>query len=294
MLAVESAVPRAPVDEDSLFQSAEDVVSESGRRLDECKRRVPAVRARVGDAAWTRMVATSESHSLARAPKHSPAVNRAYYKMQEMMLSCALQVPARTVHLCEAPGGFVQAVAEDAPPAWEWRALTIATGPAPSPRLPPGGHFVFADVRDVQQRAVLCDQGWAMLVTADGATEMDHDRLEEEHWPLLRAQTEMGLWCLGEGGVFVVKFFEGLHVQTQTWIALLTTRFESVSLIKPITSRPTNSERYLVARGFAGDRSPLRPCTVCETWMRTSLRPVVDRMAAAQAEALSAVLSRAA
>ena len=152
---------------------------------------------------------------------------------------------------------------------------------------------MFADVHTAE-RSVLCDdEGWASLVTADGAREMDHDRLEEEHLPLLHAQTDLGLACLAKGGVMLVKFFEGMDVRTQTWIALLTTRFDTVALIKPHTSRPTNSERYLIARGFGGDRTPLpRAVRVCQAWRDASLLPVLERMALAQADALAAALGR--
>jgi hypothetical protein len=95
------------------------------------------------------------------------------------------------------------------------------------------------------------------FVSADGAVAMDHSRIEEEHRPLALVQARLAFRCLRRGGVLVLKVFECLRPCTRDLIAQLTQCFESVSIIKPGSSRPTNSERYLVCRGFDGPDSSL-------------------------------------
>jgi hypothetical protein len=143
------------------------------------------------------------------------------------------------------------------------------------------------------------------LVTADGAVEMDHGQLEDAHWPLLLAQTEVALRCLGPGGAYVVKFFEGYaRDTTQAWIAALTHCFAAVSVIKPTSSRATNSERYLVCRGRhrseeggVAEEALLGAfasrLVVSSAWTRDLEEHVLDLLAAEQCAALERALRMA-
>ena len=124
-------------------------------------------------------------------------MSRAYHKLREILYTCALPPPRASVHLCEAPGGFVQAARDAAEgegdgPAWRWRALSLAGGdggaPVPHPDVASDarGRFLEGDVlaaeADAGVRALLehCAATPADLVTADGAVEMDHARLERD------------------------------------------------------------------------------------------------------------------
>lgn len=91
------------------------------------------------------------------------------------------------------------------------------------------------------------------LVTADGAAGVDHDNIEASTFPLVKAQSEVALRCLSEGGTFVLKVFESLEEETLHHLSRLCSRFTDTCVVKPTTSRPTNSERYLVFLGFKGE-----------------------------------------
>jgi cap1 methyltransferase len=54
-------------------------------------------------------------------------------------------------------------------------------------------------------------------------------------------------FVLLEGGHFVCKVFEISSPEMVHLLARLSCMFESIALIKPITSRPASSERYLVS-----------------------------------------------
>jgi 23S rRNA U2552 (ribose-2'-O)-methylase RlmE/FtsJ len=285
MLAVEWPLVRAAVAEDA-EATPPALESKVFARLARVKARVPDVDRR----AWDRAVATVT----APLPSNRKVTSRAYYKLHEIVRSCVLPVPQRALLLCEAPGGFVQCVNEWAPHA-TWTALTLPGGIAPCTDLldTSKGAFVLDDVFRVAEKedAPLCADE-CDLVTADGALEMDHGSLEAQHYPLLVAQTTVALRALGKGGTFVIKFFEGATRETQAWIAWLTTRFEHVSLIKPNSSRSTNSERYLVARGYDGVRGEeFKDVAVASMWAR-DLQRVVERMATEQADAIERALAR--
>lgn len=55
-----------------------------------------------------------------------------------------------------------------------------------------------------------------------------------------------------EGGTFVMKIFDAYTRYMVDVINLIACHFTTVSIVKPITSRMANSERYLVAKGYKG------------------------------------------
>lgn len=257
--------------------------------LARAKDRVPEARQRMGLRRWNSIV--NVPGPMERRNKDKKVINRAYHKMHEILLTCVLPRTTRSLHLCEAPGGFVQCVSEHlATREWTWLLATLPVAdPAPSSCLPyDRGSVVLCDVFHGVPDAV--DASFD-LVTADGAVEMDHARLEESHRPLLVAQCRVAFRCLSTGGTFVVKLFEGLEQDTRRVIAWISNKFESTSILKPTSSRPTNSERYLVCRRFLGDVVPderWKDAHTSRTW-DLALQNVVTRLADAQSNALDCV-----
>jgi 23S rRNA U2552 (ribose-2'-O)-methylase RlmE/FtsJ len=283
-------------------------------QLADAKRRVRDAIAAHGRRAWDLAARSVDPATAALRRRASGAASvvvasRAYHKLAEIVRTCGLPTPRRSLHLCEAPGGFVQALGDDlrergALDAWRWLAVSRAEGgPAPETACLPLRHgaFVTAELPAAGDLLVpACADAIAArvddavdLATADGAAEMDHDHLEREHFPLFVAQINVAVRCLARGGCLVVKFFEGAEAETQACLAWVSTRFDAMSVVKPRSSRPTNSERYLVACGFDGDRSATFEARgdwrVSEAWRR-ELQHVVDRMATEQANAIENAL----
>ena len=292
MLATEVFVKRASFrecDAEGNAEGNEECLSQCMKELQFEKERLPALIQRIGRQAWNRLVNRDlpPPASSDRGSRRS----RAYHKMSEINMSCALPHPSRSVHLCESPGGFVEATLyHTSHPNWTWKALSLGgegSIPPAYERLPTQrGVFLLHDIFDVEWFANHLPHSDADLVTADGAVEMDHSRLEEEHFPLLLRQTQCALACLSVGGTFVIKFFEGARSDTRRWVALLTHCFDTVSIIKPKSSRATNSERYLVGRGFR-KATPLRPaCISLNSSWDEEVGWIMDAFAKAQTLAL--------
>lgn len=91
----------------------------------------------------------------------------------------------------------------------------------------------------------------AHLVTADGGFEWDNENTQEqEAFPLIIGQILSALTLQKPGGNFVCKLFESYSMTTSKLIYLLNGVYDTVYLIKPYTSRPSNSEKYIVCKGF--------------------------------------------
>lgn len=301
MLASEIPIPRASLRPATENENVHDDRSATTRaRLSQQKSRVPAIRERIGPRRWSYCV--NAQSTMERMNRDREVLNRAYHKMNEIVLSCALSPVSTSIHLCEAPGGFVQCTFDHLRRTgsdWEWRAVTLEEGVSPvssSSKMFRNGRFIFADVLHQEDHVVTellkTFPNGVELLTADGATDMQHGHIEEEHYPLARAQTCIALRCLSTNGVFLLKLFECLSPCTRNLIARLTQCFESVSLIKPGSSRPTNSERYLVCRSFDGCTRVLEngPCVHAEGWM-VEYTHIVDGLATRQQSALERIFA---
>lgn len=90
------------------------------------------------------------------------------------------------------------------------------------------------------------------LVTADGGFDysIDFNQQEQLSAKLIFAELVCAVNISAKGANFVLKIFDIYTVITVKIIYLLTLYYESVSIIKPHTSRPANSEKYIVAKGF--------------------------------------------
>lgn len=91
-----------------------------------------------------------------------------------------------------------------------------------------------------------------MLVTADGGIDVSGHEWEQERLllPLIMEQLAAGLDVLQTGGTLVCKLFATTLPCTLRALWLVISGFDMVAAIKPVTSRPGNSEHYLIARGM--------------------------------------------
>ena len=89
---------------------------------------------------------------------------------------------------------------------------------------------------------------------ADGGVDFSGKESHQETviLSLLAAQLALGLETLVAGGTLVCKLYT-VHLEiTTALVYLVGSCFEKFTLVKPLTSRPANSEKYLVCHGFKG------------------------------------------
>jgi len=164
-----------------------------------------------------------------------------------------------------------------------------------------------------------------LLCVADGGfsdREIPKGLLELYFYRLLLAELLMAVSCLSSGGKFVCKLYTSFSESTSALLFLATRMFDSVEIVKPMSSRATGPERYLVASGFRDDHesaiiqaalershalgdgaSPmvtplLTPPVTAATMARdqtfsASMTAMVTNMCERQTQALNAVVDRA-
>lgn len=91
----------------------------------------------------------------------------------------------------------------------------------------------------------------ADLITADGGFPWKNENLQEqEAYRLLFGEMLAALRLQEKGGSFVIKFFESFTDVTIKLINIMQHFYDNVFITKPMTSRESNSEKYIVCTGF--------------------------------------------
>jgi 23S rRNA U2552 (ribose-2'-O)-methylase RlmE/FtsJ len=207
-------------------------------------------------------------------------LSRSYFKLIEMLEILQFfdklpkQTPKiRTAHIAEGPGGFIQAVVDVTERNKKILQLSTAMTLKPTDQRVPGwrrassflhnhqevrlhyGTDGTGDVyRETNQDSFVAAAGHVNLFTADGGFDfsINYDIQEQKVYTLLVCSATTGLRCLAAGGSFVLKLFDVSSESTMILIALMGRCFAEWTLYKPALSRPCNSERYFLGRGFKG------------------------------------------
>jgi len=208
-------------------------------------------------------------------------LSRSYFKMIEILdvLRFYEQLPKqqqkiRTAHIAEGPGGFIQAIAETVERHSKHLQVATAMTLRPVDHRVPGWrrasaflqrnravklHFGADGSGDIyvpenQRSFVEAVAPGAHLFTADGGFDfsVNYQIQEQRVLHLLISSALIGIQSLSTDGSFVLKVFDTYSDATKVFLALLSRHFKEWILYKPALSRPCNSERYFLGRGFRG------------------------------------------
>jgi 23S rRNA U2552 (ribose-2'-O)-methylase RlmE/FtsJ len=205
-------------------------------------------------------------------------ISRAFYKLWELLMMFPLvkdkSSSFTSIHIAEAPGSFVQAVinyrskffTKEQTKDDKYIATSIDASyekdnyiPAFGPDLSKNKQFSRwvhqnSDLTkiDVIQKFVADHKNSnADLITADGGFNWkDENYQEQEAYILLLSEIYCALKVQKEGGCFVIKFFEVFTEVTIKMIEILRRFYKNVLIAKPLLSRPSNSERYIVCINY--------------------------------------------
>lgn len=190
-------------------------------------------------------------------------MNRAYFKLKEMMLDDPKKFKnLKTVAtLAEGPGAFIEFLT-DFYKDIKVHAITLEYETDNESRNfelqklqnknvdITYGNLYNKEVVDSFTKKI---GGKVDLVTADGGFQpLNENEKEREHLKLFLAETLTAFKILKKRGSFILKIYDIFSKSTLELLFLLSGTFDSVELNKPVTSRPANSERYVICHGFKG------------------------------------------
>ena len=199
-------------------------------------------------------------------------LSRSYFKMIEIWDLLDLSANA-TAHSAEGPGGFLEAIQDrlvGGPPV-PMIAMTLKS----TERTVPGWRKSQAFLQSYPEvlvtygadgtgnlynlanqtaftAAAIAHTGLVDVYTADGGFDFSADFNGQENTVqrLLIAEALAGLTTLKQGGTMILKLFDMKNKATLDFVWALSTCFDRTGLVKPYTSRPANSERYWIGKGF--------------------------------------------
>lgn len=203
-------------------------------------------------------------------------LSRSFFKMIELWetLNMTTSAAIRTAHTAEGPGGFLEAIqyrtghhtpmtamtlrsTERTIPGWRKSSaflqahpdLTISYGTDNT-----GNLYHAANQTAFAQTATA--GGPVDIYTADGGFDFSADFNGQENTVqrLLAAEALAGLntLAISDNSMLIMKVFDTSTRATLDLLWVLSSCFTNTALVKPHTSRPANSERYWVGRGFRG------------------------------------------
>lgn len=94
------------------------------------------------------------------------------------------------------------------------------------------------------------------LYTSDGGIDVDEDYIKQEeiNAKLNFGQVLCGLLTLSEGGISITKQYMFTYANTISLLVIMSYCFRELYIVKPMTSRPVNSEVYIIGIGFYANK----------------------------------------
>jgi len=205
---------------------------------------------------------------------YSP-ISRSYFKLWEIYYTYNLfenqKKNINFVHLAEGPGGFMEAsinycklnkitnctywgitLAPTDEFVPDWNKLKKNFIKDKNCFIEYGDLYQYEDVKKFINKTKKCH-----IVTADGGFDYSSDFNGQElnSCRIIYSEIVTALNVLNKDGHFIIKLFDLFSLTSLQFLELLNQTFKQVIIYKPETSRPANSEKYLVCTHFLDNLS---------------------------------------
>lgn len=212
--------------------------------------------------------------------EHFP-ISRSYFKLWEILTDFRTEinfpdVPLNVVFLADAPGGFGEAflnfrnrnysdnrddydnlygmslkATNKIIPSWKFdenfcraRNLKLLYGEA--------GNGNLYDISNIHSLVDNIGKSSCQFITADGGFDFssDFNNQEEMSLRLVLCEIYAALQLQAQGGTFILKIYDIHNIITMKLLYILKLFYEDLYFTKPLSSRPANSEKYVVCTNF--------------------------------------------
>lgn len=211
------------------------------------------------------------SSNLRKNISHVAPVSRSFFKLREIIYDYHLDISGSMGCLAEAPGGFIQSLVKHSEeykiPINMIYGITLVSDDKDIPYWNPllvkhpkvcvtngaDGTGDLYRLENILDFINTCGKSSCKIVTADGGFDYTSDFEQElSSYKLLYSEIMITLNIQQKGGTFICKMFDLFYISSLQLVYLLYISYEHISFIKPVTSRQSNSEKYIVCRGFKG------------------------------------------
>jgi 23S rRNA U2552 (ribose-2'-O)-methylase RlmE/FtsJ len=198
-------------------------------------------------------------------------LSRSFFKLTEIiykysLLEDKINKPINMVGIAEGPGGFLEAFYVYRKNS-KFKDKILGITLYPNNKFIPGWNklnerfkninTLYGDIYSKEINRSLSlkyKNDKCYFVTADGGFDysVDFNNQELNSSKIIFAEIILCFKIQQKGGVFIIKFFDFFNSITIKLLYLIYMHYNVVDIFKPLTSRPANSEKYIVARGFKG------------------------------------------
>lgn len=210
--------------------------------------------------------------------KYEP-LSRSYFKLWEIINDFNLlnvEVPIKMAGLAEGPGGFIEAMinyrkkfkntclqdkvygitlrsVDKDIPGWTKASHFLKKNPNVNISYGKDGTGNIYNLDNIVDFSKFLNNN-ATLITADGGFDFstNFNKQEQSSLQIIFCEIVMALSIQKKGGSFVCKIYDSYTRVSLSFLYLLHSLYTEVHITKPYTSRPANSEKYLVCKGFKG------------------------------------------
>lgn len=198
-------------------------------------------------------------------------ISRSYFKLIEILYDNSIFRDCKEIKatcLCEGPGGFIQAIndvySEKSVYIHPINCITLISTDkkVPNWKLNNIKNYVIStgedntgniyEMKNIENFVKTVGENSCNLVTADGGFDFskDFNSQEKDFLLLLLCEIYTCLRIQSENGIFIVKVFDLFDKNTLNFVSLLRMFYEIITIQKPKTSRPANSEKYIICKDF--------------------------------------------
>ena len=191
-------------------------------------------------------------------------ISRAYFKLYEMIYHEPIIYRSNfsSLFICEAPGGFIECISDiRRKKNLQTKFLSVSkldTSIKFNPYIEEN-NLIDSDIteyfvlNELTKKVNSKFPDGLDFITADGGFEIKNYNCQENITSkLLLCEIYLAICTQKVGGMFVIKFFDMFTHNSVIYYLLLCSFYEYVKIIKPHTSRNSNSERYLICYNFKG------------------------------------------